>query len=101
MTKHENGRWFVECPVCGTDFCSSDYTADSGKTPVLQSFDDQYTYNELDLGATYSPDATTFKVWSPNAQSVTVNLFTKGSDGEEGADEVGSYEMNYDKTTGV
>ena len=101
VTKHENGRWFVECPVCGTDFYGSDYTADSGKTPVLQSFDDKYTYNELDLGATYSPDATTFKVWSPNAQSVTVNLFTKGSDGEEGADEVGSYEMNYDKTTGV
>ena len=64
VTKHENGRWFVECPVCGTDFCGSDYTADSGKTLVLQSFDDQYTYNELDLGATYSPDATTFKVWS-------------------------------------
>lgn len=41
-----------------------------------------YTGN---LGATYSKTETTFKLWSPLADSVKVCIYTKGTDGEDGA----------------
>lgn len=43
---------------------------------------DKTKYNGNDLGATYSKDSTTFKLWSPNAKSVKVNLYEHGSDSE-------------------
>ena len=38
-------------------------------------------------------DATTFKVWSPTATGVKLNIFTKGSDDEQGASKVASYTL--------
>lgn len=35
-------------------------------------------YTSNDLGVTYSPEATTFKVWSPLAEKVSVNLYSTG-----------------------
>ena len=32
-------------------------------------------YNGTDLGANYTPAATTFKLWAPTAAAVTVELF--------------------------
>ena len=46
---------------------------------------DKYAYNGSDLGATYTEKATTFKVWSPKASSVTVEIFEKGSEAEAAA----------------
>ena len=46
---------------------------------------DAQAYAGNDLGAVYTPEKTTFKLWSPSAQKVELNLYTKGSDGEEGA----------------
>ena len=43
------------------------------------------TYYKGNLGATYSKKETTFKVWSPLATDVKVRIYTKGTDGEEGA----------------
>ncbi len=40
-----------------------------------QDFDRQPVYLANDLGANYTPKATTFKVWAPTAESVTLNLF--------------------------
>ena len=34
-------------------------------------------YNGTDLGANYTPAATTFKLWAPTAAAVTVELFRK------------------------
>ena len=45
--------------------------------------------------------ATTFKVWSPNAASVRVNIFEHGSDNEGDAGSIMSRAMSLDKTTGV
>ena len=46
---------------------------------------DAQAYAGNDLGAVYTPEKTTFKLWSPSAQKVELNLYTRGSDGEEGA----------------
>lgn len=51
-------------------------------------------YSGEDLGSTYSPASTTWKVWSPGASSVQVKLFKTGSDGEAGAGVVGTYSLS-------
>ena len=63
--------------------------------------DKEFGYDGDDLGSTYTPEATTFKVWSPTAKSVTLKLYATGSDTEEGAADLGSHEMAFDSTTGV
>jgi hypothetical protein len=45
-----------------------------GAAPDLASFR-EYLYPKDDLGAVYSPQATTIKLWAPTAQSVSVALF--------------------------
>lgn len=44
------------------------------------SSDGYATYSGNDLGANYSADSTTFKVWAPSASSVKVKLYKTGSD---------------------
>ncbi|MEM9930303.1 MAG: type I pullulanase, partial [Bacteroidota bacterium] len=43
--------------------------------PVFESLDAYPTYPYSDLGVTYSPESTTFKLWSPAAQAARVNLY--------------------------
>ncbi len=47
----------------------------------FSDFDDKYTYLENDLGATYSKECTTFKLWAPLACSVC--LLIKKNKGEK------------------
>lgn len=44
-----------------------------------KDFEDKYTYTGTDLGATWSKESTTFKVWAPTAEEVSVRLY-KGGD---------------------
>lgn len=37
-------------------------------------FDQTFTYNENDLGAHYTPEATTFKLWAPISEQVLLHL---------------------------
>ena len=53
------------------------------------------------LGAVYTPAATTFKVWAPEAESVMVKMFTTGTDAESGASTVGTFPMTYNSSTGI
>ena len=46
-----------------------------------QEFEEQYTYSGNDLGASWSKDKTTFKVWAPTADEVKVNLYKSGTKG--------------------
>ncbi len=46
-------------------------------------FEDQYTYNGNDLGATWTSEKTTFKVWAPTADKVQVNLYASGTEGTD------------------
>lgn len=59
------------------------------------------TYGGHDLGCTYSKAKTTFKVWSPDAEEVKVQLYKTGSDEEIGAQKLENYTLEFDKTTGV
>lgn len=46
-----------------------------------KEFEDQYTYTGNDLGATYTKEKTTFRVWAPTAKAVKVYLYRSGNDG--------------------
>ncbi len=48
-----------------------------------ESFEAQYTYTGDDLGAVWTAERTTFRVWAPTAQSVSVNLYAGGDAGED------------------
>lgn len=43
------------------------------------SFEEEYTYTGHDLGAVWTPQKTTFRVWAPTAEDVTVNLYRSGT----------------------
>ena len=57
--------------------------------------------SETGLGATYTPSATTFKVWAPEASSVMVKRYATGTDTESGAATLGTTAMTYDSTSGI
>ncbi len=61
---------------------------------------DKKAYSGNDLGANYTPNSTTFKVWAPNASSVKLDLYEKGSE-EEGSSSFKTKDMTLDKATGV
>lgn len=88
-----------------TGMCAVDVSAAEKKTVTdYQAYAanlDKSAYSGNDLGASYSKKATTFKVWSPNAVSVRVNIFEHGSDNEGDAGSIMSRAMSLDKTTGV
>jgi len=88
-----------------TGMCVADVSAAEKKTATdYQAYAanlDKSAYSGNDLGASYSKKATTFKVWSPNAASVRVNIFEHGSDNEGDAGSIMSRAMSLDKTTGV
>ncbi|EMT45202.1 type I pullulanase [Anoxybacillus flavithermus] len=57
------------------------YTEEGWQAPLqvgavmrTKAFDDLYAYDGNDLGATYDPEKTTFKVWAPTATDVLLKL---------------------------
>lgn len=88
-----------------TGMCVSETMAkDNSKTTDYQAYSaelDKTTYDGSDLGATYSKKATVFKVWSPKATSVKVNLYEYGSDSEGDSGSLQTTNMKLDKKTGV
>ena len=60
---------------------------------AAHELDVNYTYDG-ELGAIYSPESTTFRVWAPLATTnVQLNLYATGSDKEEGAENLGTHTM--------
>ena len=51
---------------------------DCSKFFSSDEFNREFYYDGNDLGFTYSKDATTFKLWSPVASKVSVNLYKSG-----------------------
>lgn len=62
---------------------------------------DETVYKDVDLGATYTEDYTTFKVWSPAANDVKVCIYKTGSDEEEGFNTIAVKPMKYSKSVGT
>ena len=46
-----------------------------------EAFEAQYTYTGNDLGATWTKEKTSFRLWAPTATSVKVNLYKSGTPG--------------------
>ena len=46
-------------------------------------FEEQYTYDGNDLGATWTSEKTTFKVWAPTADHVQLKLYKSGTQGTD------------------
>lgn len=44
-----------------------------------KDFEKNYTYTETDLGATWSVEKTTFRLWAPTADSVQIKLYQSGN----------------------
>ncbi len=62
-------------------FDGYDYKLPVGEARILYSskeFEDAFTYTGNDLGATWTKEKTTFKVWAPTANKVEVKLYTDG-----------------------
>ena len=57
-------------------------------------FESAYTYEGNDLGAVWTKDATTFRVWAPTAEKVKVNLYESGTAGTN--DRIEQLEMTPD-----
>ena len=57
-------------------------------------FDIEYEYHGRDLGAEYHKESTIWRLWSPAAQEVELNLYATGSDLEEGARRLSTVQMN-------
>jgi len=47
-------------------------------TPTYESYNDYPVYEGNDLGFTYSPEQTQFKLWSPVASAAKLHLYEKG-----------------------
>ena len=45
----------------------------------IKKMEELYFYDGTDLGCVYTKDATTFRVWSPIAERVDLNLYEKGN----------------------
>lgn len=58
---------------------------------------DKYAYDGDDLGANYTKESTTFKVWSPKATSISVEIYDDGKDGNP----IETKKMTLDNATGV
>ncbi len=50
------------------------------KTPKYASYDDYPVYDGSDLELTYTPEASTFRVWAPTASEVKLLLYDDGND---------------------
>lgn len=48
-----------------------------------EAFEEAYTYEGDDLGATWTKDKTSFRLWAPTATAVTVNLYESGTAGTD------------------
>ena len=62
---------------------------------------EQTVYSDTDLGAVYTPEYTTFKVWSPAADDVKVCIYKTGSDDEAGFQTITVAPMKYSKSVGT
>ena len=62
---------------------------------------DSYQYTGNDLGAVYTKNSTTFKVWAPTASKVQLKRYKTGSDTETGAGSLGVVDMTKQESQGL
>ena len=60
-----------------------DYSLGMPSVYSSDEFEKAYTYTGNDLGATWSSESTTFKVWAPTAEKVQVAIYASGTEGTD------------------
>ncbi len=75
-----------------TNAVKEDTTTTAPSTVYAHELDAQ-AYSGTDLGASYSKQETTFKVWAPTASGVSVKLYKTGSSQEKGAQDISTTAM--------
>ncbi len=63
-------------------------------TYSTEEFEAENTYTGNDLGATWTAESTTFRVWAPTAAAASVNLYASGTEGAK--DLIETVEMTKD-----
>lgn len=63
-------------------FDGSSYTVMMPSVYSTPEFEEAYTYYGDDLGAVWTPEKTTFRVWAPTADQVYLNLYEGGAPGK-------------------
>ena len=77
-------------------FDGYDYDIDYTAAYATDRFAAEFTYTGNDLGAHWTEAATTFRVWAPTANAVSVQLYATGSDAEVGAKKLETHPMTQD-----
>ena len=67
--------------VPSMDVCAEGIGEVYAKRSFDSSYDSDYAYSGNDLGCTYTPEKTTFKVWSPEASAVVLCRYEEGNGG--------------------
>ena len=75
-------------PAFATEYAST------GSYYSSAEFEEQFTYEGDDLGATWSKEGTFFRLWAPTATEVKINLYESGTAGT--ADLIEQVEMTRD-----
>ncbi len=76
LTLSEELDYFGEYTV---SYKGTDYKITIPSIYSEKFFEDEYTYSGNDLGAVWSKDSTTFKVWAPTATEAKVYLYSGGT----------------------
>lgn len=88
----EGGRWEYiltpETPLVLTKeyniiFEETEYKIVMPNIYSTEKFEAEYTYTGSDLGAAWTADKTSFRVWAPTAETVKVNLYASGTKGTD------------------
>lgn len=88
----EGGRWEYiltpETPLSLTKeysivFEETEYKIVMPNIYSTENFEAEYTYTGDDLGATWTSEKTTFRVWAPTAEAMKVNLYASGTQGTD------------------
>ena len=63
------------------EFMGEDYNVQMPNVYSTEAFEKEFTYTGSDLGANWTKEQTTFRVWAPTATAVRVNLYESGTAG--------------------
>ena len=97
-TARINVQYMIESEYPGYEGRVQKIVVSSENLYNSERFKTYYTYDGNDLGATYTPSSTTFRVWSPISALCTLNIFDTGTPKSlGGSDAYLSYKMNYVK----
>ena len=64
-------------------FDGSEYEVKMPNVYSTAAFEEKFTYEGSDLGATWSAEKTAFRVWAPTASEVMLNRYASGTEGTD------------------